>query len=288
MTKKGNTLTREQAAELYKDLQRNMNALKLKSAAGRAATGGKAAQESKSVASEIAASIKEAMRRDTVKEQSRSSYDAPVDTLSFGAEAAADQSRNGAVMAVMVLLFAAAIKVVMSFIDYTGVFAATTAHAALDMGSSAQATLQAFERATPVLGEGEFSKQEIAILTSLDVRRAELEERRKIIEARSKEIEEKEGELSLRMAELRDLTDRLNLERDKTDKRRTTQLDQLANVYGSMNPPEAAQLLEQLDIAIALDLIERMPEKRIGQILSLMKPERALTITKMLSNKVKS
>ncbi len=52
-----------------------------------------------------------------------------------------------------------------------------------------------------------------------------------------------------------------------------------------MNPKEASLLIEQLDITIALGLLERMPEKRIGQILSLMSPDRALTITRMLSGR---
>jgi flagellar motility protein MotE (MotC chaperone) len=43
--------------------------------------------------------------------------------------------------------------------------------------------------------------------------------------------------------------------------------------------------MEQLDVQIALSLIERMPEKKIGQILALMSKERALTLTKMLSGK---
>jgi flagellar motility protein MotE (MotC chaperone) len=47
----------------------------------------------------------------------------------------------------------------------------------------------------------------------------------------------------------------------------------------------AVQLIEQLDVAIALSLIERMPEKGIGQILALKSPGRAPLITRMLSNK---
>ena len=77
----------------------------------------------------------------------------------------------------------------------------------------------------------------------------------------------------------------MKLEREKSDKKRNTQLDQLANVYGSMNPPEAAHLLEQLDIHVALSLVERMPEKRIGQILALMDASRALELTNLLSKR---
>jgi flagellar motility protein MotE (MotC chaperone) len=52
-----------------------------------------------------------------------------------------------------------------------------------------------------------------------------------------------------------------------------------------MNPAEAAALLEQLDTPIALELLGRMPGKRIGQILALMTSERALTLTRMLSGR---
>jgi flagellar motility protein MotE (MotC chaperone) len=89
----------------------------------------------------------------------------------------------------------------------------------------------------------------------------------------------------VRLTELKELSERLKAEREKGEKQRNVQLDQLANVYGSMNPPEAAHLLEQLDINIAHSLIQRMPEKRIGQILSLMNAERALELTNRLSSK---
>jgi flagellar motility protein MotE (MotC chaperone) len=56
----------------------------------------------------------------------------------------------------------------------------------------------------------------------------------------------------------------LKIEREKGDKQRNSQLDQHANVYGSMNPPEAAHLVEQLDIQVALSLIQRMPEKKMA------------------------
>jgi flagellar motility protein MotE (MotC chaperone) len=131
----------------------------------------------------------------------------------------------------------------------------------------------------------QWSKQEVEVLKGLDARRVELEERRKRVEKREEEFALQERELVVRLSELKELTERLKLDREKGDKQRNTQLDQLANVYGSMNPPEAAHLLEQLDIQVALSLIERMPEKRIGQILSLMNASRALELTNLLSKR---
>jgi flagellar motility protein MotE (MotC chaperone) len=130
-----------------------------------------------------------------------------------------------------------------------------------------------------------WSKEEVKILTALDARRVELEERSNRLEKREGEFSTRERELAIRMTELKELSERLKLDREKGEKQRNVQLDQLANVYGSMNPPEAAHLLEQLDIQVCLSLIERMPEKRMGQILSLMNPQRALELTNLLSKR---
>lgn len=134
---------------------------------------------------------------------------------------------------------------------------------------------------------GQWSKEEVKILTALDARRVELEERSNRLEKRENDFSAKERALAIRLAELKDLTERLKLEREKGDKQKNAQLDQLANVYGSMNPPEAAHLLEQLDIMVALSLVERMPEKRMAQILALMNAQRALELTNLLSNRVR-
>ncbi len=130
-----------------------------------------------------------------------------------------------------------------------------------------------------------YSPEELEILQGLDARRAELEERRRRLEQREHELDERDREFAARFTQLRELTGMLKVDREMDGKKREGQVGQLANVYGSMNPPEAATLLGQLDVTTALSLIEKMPEKRIGQILSLMPPDRALTITKMLTGK---
>jgi flagellar motility protein MotE (MotC chaperone) len=131
----------------------------------------------------------------------------------------------------------------------------------------------------------QWSKEEVKVLTALDHRRAELEERSARIEQRELELVNRDRDIAARLTELKELTERLKIERQKGDKQRSGQLDQLANVYGSMNPPEAAHLLEQLDMQVCLSLIERMPEKRMGQILSLMNAQRALELTNLLSKR---
>lgn len=130
-----------------------------------------------------------------------------------------------------------------------------------------------------------YSEGELQLLKSLDARRVELEDRRHRLDDRERDLAEREREFAGRLAQLRELTGLLKADREEGEKKQQNQVGQLANVYGSMNPPEAAALLGQLDITTTLALLERMPEKRMGQILSLIPAERALTITKMLSGR---
>ncbi len=256
---KKKTMTREDAAELYRDLQKAM-----------AATKGKAAPKKSSSgidAKAIAESIKAAMRREDAATQ-------PVETMS--AEPAAERNfpiTTGQRAAVCAVLLFAGFKVMLSAMEAAGIATATPA----------EASYVSAPRASIASMTDQFSKEEIKVLTSLDSRRSELEERGKKLDDRQADLDRRDRELATRMTQLRELTERLSSERDKSDKKRSAQLDQLANVYGSMNPPEAAALIEQLDVQIALELLQRMPEKRIGQILALMSPARALSITKMLS-----
>jgi flagellar motility protein MotE (MotC chaperone) len=178
---------------------------------------------------------------------------------------------TGQGLALTVLAFLGCAKVTLAVLEVTGVNRVEEASATI-------ARIPAGPR---------WTKEEAKILTALDARRVELEERGARLEKREGEFGAKERELAIRLTELKELSEKLKIEREKGDKQRNTQLDQLSNVYGSMNPPEAAHLLEQLDIQVALSLVERMPEKRMAQILSLMNAQRALELTNLLTHRTR-
>lgn len=184
---------------------------------------------------------------------------------------ASGRAMNGPGIALAVLAFLGCAKIAVTAIEVSGVARVEEATAAI----------------TRVPTGARWTKEEAKILTALDARRVELEERGSRLEKREDEFVAKERELAIRLTELKELSERLKLEREKGDKQRNAQLDQLANVYGSMNPPEAAHLLEQLDIQVALSLVERMPEKRMAQILSLMNAQRALELTNLLTHRTR-
>ncbi|MEY4699915.1 MAG: hypothetical protein RL326_102 [Pseudomonadota bacterium] len=259
-------LTREQANELYDNLQKTMTTMFTKKSQK---TSEPTAQVSaKAITADAAA---KAASKAAYSKTGSASKSAQSSMSARGVTARVGKGRiNGNAAAVVCLTFFCCAKVGLSALEATGVGRIEPVEAAV---------------MRPLPKGPQWSKEEVKILTALDSRRVELEERGARIEQRESDFVAKERELALRLTELKELSDKLRMEREKGDKQRGTQLEQLANVYGSMNPPEAAHLLEQLDIQVSLSLIERMPEKRIGQILALMNPQRALELTNMLSQR---
>lgn len=178
----------------------------------------------------------------------------------------------GQIYALGAMAFLAMVKIAIGGIEVAGVGKVPIAQAAV------------LQPLRPIVEE-KFNKQEIELLKKLDTRRAELEQRKRSLDERAQDLDRRDREFAARLTQLRELTGKLQGEREQNNKKKSTQIEQLANVYGAMNPPEAAALLEQLDVTTALALIEKMPEKRIGQILALMSAERALMLTKMISGK---
>lgn len=249
---KKNIMTREEAEGLYRDLRKALETVQQRKA-----------QESAKGSPLPKMQAKPEARAAAISSAAHTAVRLPV------------MNRGHYAAFAFVLLFASAKAILSGLSTFNAV-------ATQDAASDAAAMIR------PVMVQGPtYSKEEVRLLTSLDARRTELEEKSKRIDERDQDLRRAEQEYAARLTQIRDLTDRLKQDREKNEKKRNAQIDQLANVYGSMSPNEAAELIEQLDITIALSLLERMPEKRIGQILALMSAEKALTITRMMSERSK-
>ncbi|RME60384.1 MAG: hypothetical protein D6780_03485 [Candidatus Dadabacteria bacterium] len=159
------------------------------------------------------------------------------------------------------------LKIVLSMFEAVGSFDAKTA----------QASTVSKAKIVPYL-----TSERIEILKKLDLRRAELEKQRQKLKEKEDELKQQEEELAVKFVKLSDVLEKLSTIRKKDNKRRESKLTHLASVYGSMHPKEAAKLIAQLDKQMALRLLQRMPEKRIAQILSSMSQEKALELTRLL------
>jgi flagellar motility protein MotE (MotC chaperone) len=257
MDKKKKALTREQAMELYDDLEKAMGHL-LPPKERQARPSGK--QRAQAAYQQPKAAARVPSDNDLEMLQSM-----------IGRERSSISGKSGAIVFLSIL---GALKIATACIDASGVFDVSAAQAALAPAA------QSVSLSVPA---PKFSQEEKKLLTALDDRRAQLEERNRKLDQREHELHVRDQDFASRLTELREMTNSLKLDREKNEKKRSTQIEQLANVYGSMDPKEAASLIEQLDVTISLALLQKMPEKRIAQILALMTPSRALAITKMLS-----
>lgn len=254
-------LSRDQAAALYEDLRKNF-----------AAYGNGPGKADPNVRATMA-KLQQA-KRQPPPSHPQDAGDIQAAQL-MAMMASKQRPRSGSRFAVSLLLMAGLSRILISGLEFSGVLGVEAAVASVQT-SSQRAIAQNLQN---------YSAEEVALLKTLDGRRVELEDRRKRLDRREEEMQARDREFAVKLAELREMTQSLKMDREQTDKKKTAQLDQLSNVYGSMDPREAALLIEQLDEAIALELLNRMPEKRIGQILSLMNKDKALVITKMLSGK---
>ena len=136
-----------------------------------------------------------------------------------------------------------------------------------------------------IIRQGGWSATERKILLELDERRVDLERRRESLDRREEDLNKREAEMSSRVAELRSLTRTIKAHRKTKDNQYESRMEQLANVYGSMPPQEAAPLIAKLDESIALELLQRLPGKRMGQVLSMMNQDRAIELTRLLTDR---
>lgn len=262
MTQKKQTMSREEAIELYNDLQKSMTAIMQGNAPAKAV-------KPKSSFFKAAAN---AYQGKAVQPQPQ------VAQAPFAKSTHNDGKDRGVMAAITFLLLCALVKLGVGVVDYIGIFEPATAQAVMQTSSLASLP-------KPATG---LTAEDIKILTQLDAKRVALEERSSRLDQRESELQSKDKEFVVKLAQIRELTEKLRVEREKDQKKDFAQLDQLANIYGAMAPQESARLIEQLDVTIALPLLQRMPEKRMGQILPLMSPERALVITKLLSGQIGS
>ncbi len=132
-----------------------------------------------------------------------------------------------------------------------------------------------------------YSQTELDLLQNLSKRRDELEQRgrdldmkEKVLDASEKRISDKIGEMKTLQAELSKVLTQYNEKQD-------TQLKSLVKIYESMKPEEAANIFNEMEMPILLDVIGRMSERKVALVLANMSPKKAKDVTQELADKRK-
>lgn len=112
----------------------------------------------------------------------------------------------------------------------------------------------------------------------LDLRARQLDEREALIQAAEQRMDQKMAELKALQAMVEDLLKQRSAEEE-------AELKSLVKMYENMKPKDAAQVFEEMDMDVLLDVVERMNERKAAPILALVTPTRAKEITFELANR---
>lgn len=112
----------------------------------------------------------------------------------------------------------------------------------------------------------------------LDGRERKLDERAVLLKAAEQRLVEKQDELNKIKAEIKKL---LNIK----EKEESERLNRLVAIYSNMKPKDAAKIFNDLDMAVLLDVMQNMKERKIAPIVAAMDAERARQLTKQLAER---
>ncbi|MCC6598356.1 MAG: MotE family protein [Alphaproteobacteria bacterium] len=131
--------------------------------------------------------------------------------------------------------------------------------------------------------EPDFEKVKKEVFDDLVARQKELDKREQDLATREALFKAAEQELDLKYQELNQLRGQIETLLDKQSAEEQASVASLVKIYENMKPKEAARIFDTLDLDVLVSVVSKMSERRLSPILAAMNPERARTVTIMLS-----
>lgn len=160
--------------------------------------------------------------------------------------------------------------------------AATTPPVPAESGAGEPASgeaAQEMQSDVPVDDPFEYTDEEVDVLQQLAKRREELDLRARRLDEREALIQAAEQRMEQKMAELKALQAMLEDLLRARSEQEEAELKSLVKMYENMKPKAAARVFEEMDMDVLLDVVERMNERKVAPILTLVTPTRAKEIT---------
>jgi len=126
------------------------------------------------------------------------------------------------------------------------------------------------------------AQEETIDLKYLISKKLEIEKQEKSVEAKKAELLSIQDEINKKIEKLTQLRDEIRSEVAKKKMVEEQKLKHLIKVYSTMKPQNAAELIEKLDIKLAIELMSEMKGDDVGKILSFVKIEKAAEISEGL------
>jgi len=120
------------------------------------------------------------------------------------------------------------------------------------------------------------------LLETLQTERTELQREWETLRFAEERIAIEHGEIASRKAEVEDLLNRVEEHVKVMESERGQMLDQLARVYETMKPDEAAEILSGIDVDTSTDIIRRMKERNAAGVMASLEPRAAARISQRM------
>lgn len=130
----------------------------------------------------------------------------------------------------------------------------------------------------------EYSDEEVKVLQSLSKRRAALEQRERDLEQREKLLQAAEKKVDEKLTEMDNLKKNLESLLDKQNKMQDERVAQLVKIYENMKPKDAANIFNEMQFDVLLEVIDKMSERKVAPVLAAMNPDRAREISARLAH----
>ncbi|HEX6979222.1 MAG TPA: hypothetical protein VF342_07975 [Alphaproteobacteria bacterium] len=154
--------------------------------------------------------------------------------------------------------------------------------AAQAKGADAAAPAPSAAASLPVT---EYTDKELAVLQELAERREQLDSREAEIVRREALLKAAEQRIEAKLEELKKLQASIETVVRRYDEQEDARKKSLVRIFESMKPAEAAQILEQMELPVVVELIERMKERNAAPVLAQMHPARAKQLTAELARR---
>lgn len=131
--------------------------------------------------------------------------------------------------------------------------------------------------------EPDFEDVKKGVFDDLSARRTALDKREKDLTTREALLKAAEQEIEMKYQELAQLRGQIEALLEKQSDEEQARAASLVKIYENMKPKEAARIFDTLDLDVLVSVVSKMSERRLSPILAAMNPERAKTVTIMLS-----
>lgn len=128
-----------------------------------------------------------------------------------------------------------------------------------------------------------FSQSEIDLLENLAKRRDELDKREKDLDIKSKVLDATQKRIDDRLQEMKTLEAQLSKVVEVYNEKQNAQVASLVKIYENMKPAQAAEIFNELDLPILLEVIDKMSERKVAPVLAQMNPKKARDVTQELA-----